>query len=113
MSVTPQTPPLFPASAPEAPPLIPQSAPLFSSVPQLPPGTPSVPQVRASPSQFMYPAYDPNFLHHNMHFAMPSMYSVHGTYQALLNNASSYHSQASNSPACSEVLYGRGRGRGR
>ncbi|CAL5444048.1 unnamed protein product [Camellia sinensis] len=52
------------------------------------------------------------FLHHNMHFSMPSMYSVHGTYQALLNNASSYHSQVSNSPACSEVLYGRGRGRG-
>ncbi|XP_028087245.1 uncharacterized protein LOC114287984 [Camellia sinensis] len=44
--------------------------------------------------------------------SMPSMYSGHGTYQALLNNASSYHSQASNSPACSEVLYGRGRGRG-
>ncbi|CAL5370700.1 unnamed protein product [Camellia sinensis] len=58
MSVTPQTPPLFSASAPEAPPLIPQSAPLFSSVPQLPPFSPSVPQVRASPSQFMYPAYD-------------------------------------------------------
>ncbi|CAL5329126.1 unnamed protein product [Camellia sinensis] len=112
MSVTPQSPPLFPASAPEAPPLIPQSAPLFSSVPQLSPISPSVPQVRASPSQFMYPAYDPSFLHHNMHFSMPSMYSVHGTYQALLNNASSYHSQASNSPACSEVLYGRGRGRG-
>ena len=47
----------------------------------------------------------PRFLHHNMHFSMPSMYSVHGTYQALLNNASSYHSQASNSPACSEVIY--------
>ncbi|CAL5381513.1 unnamed protein product [Camellia sinensis] len=58
MSVTPQTPPLFSASAPEAPPLIPQSAPLFSSVPQLPPFSPSVPQVRASSSQFMYPAYD-------------------------------------------------------
>ncbi|CAL5442325.1 unnamed protein product [Camellia sinensis] len=113
MSVTPQTPPLFSASAPEAPPLIPQSAPLFSSVPQLPLFSPSVPQVRASSSQFMYPAYDPSFLHHNMHFSMPSMYSVHGTYQALLNNESSYHSQASNSPACSEVLYGRGRGRGR
>ncbi|GMP95283.1 hypothetical protein CsSME_00044388 [Camellia sinensis var. sinensis] len=54
----------------------------------------------------------PRFLHHNMHFSMPSMYSGHGTYQALLKNASSYHSQASNSPACSEVLYGRGRGRG-
>ncbi|GMQ02743.1 hypothetical protein CsSME_00048833 [Camellia sinensis var. sinensis] len=113
MSVTRQTPPLFSASAPEAPPLIPQSAPLFSSVPQLRPFSPSVPQVRASPSQFMYPAYDPSYLHHNMHFSMPSMYSVHGTYQALLNNANSYHSQASNSPACSEVLYGHGRGRGR
>ncbi|XP_028071489.1 uncharacterized protein LOC114273865 [Camellia sinensis] len=55
----------------------------------------------------------PSFLHHNMHFSMPSMYSVHGTYQALLNNASSYHSQASNSPACSQVLYGRGCGCGR
>ncbi|CAL5335346.1 unnamed protein product [Camellia sinensis] len=112
MSVTPQTPPLFSANAPEAPPLIPPSAPLFSSVPQLPPFLPRVPQVRASSSQFMYPAYDPSFLHHNMHFSMPSMYSVHGTYQALLNNASSYHSQASNSPACSEVLYDHGRGRG-
>ncbi|XP_028053033.1 protein FAR1-RELATED SEQUENCE 2-like [Camellia sinensis] len=113
MSVTPQTPPLFSASAPEAPPLFHQSAPLFSSAPQLPPFSPSVPEVRASSSQFMYPAYDPSFPHHNMHFSMPSMYSVHGTYQALLNNASSYHSQASNSPACSEVLYARGRGRGR
>ncbi|CAL5384853.1 unnamed protein product [Camellia sinensis] len=113
MSVTPQTPPLFSASAPEAPPLFHQSAPLFSSAPQLPPFSPSVPEVRVSSSQFMYPAYDPSFPHHNMHFSMPSMYSVHGTYQALLNNASSYHSQASNSPACSEVLYARGRGRGR
>ncbi|CAL5370909.1 unnamed protein product [Camellia sinensis] len=112
MSVTPQSPPLFSASAPEAPPLFHQSAPLFSSAPQLPPFSPSVPEVRASSSQFMYPAYDPSFPHHNMHFSMPSMYSVHGTYQALLNNASSYHSQASNSPACSEVLYARGRGRG-
>ncbi|CAL5336381.1 unnamed protein product [Camellia sinensis] len=58
MSVTPQTPPLFSASAPEAPPLFPESAPLFSSAPQLRPFSPSVPQVRASSSQFMYPAYD-------------------------------------------------------
>ncbi|XP_028056450.1 protein FAR1-RELATED SEQUENCE 5-like [Camellia sinensis] len=90
-------------SAPEPPPLfspsIPQSAPLFSSVPQLPPFSPSVPQVRASSSQFMYPAYNPSFLPHNMPFSMSSMYSVHGTYQALLNNASGYGSQASNSPA--------------
>ncbi|GMP40013.1 hypothetical protein CsSME_00010634 [Camellia sinensis var. sinensis] len=33
MSVTPQTPPLFSASAPEAPLLFPESAPLFSSAP--------------------------------------------------------------------------------
>ena len=58
MSVTPQTPPLFSASAPEAPPLFHQSAPLFSRAPQLPPFSPSVPEVRASSSQFMYPAYD-------------------------------------------------------
>ena len=47
----------------------------------------------------------PSFLRHNMHFSMPSMYSVHGSYQALLNNASGYDSQASNSPAYSEVIY--------
>ncbi|KAL7188544.1 hypothetical protein ACSBR1_038416 [Camellia fascicularis] len=63
MSVAPQPPPLFSASAPKPPPLfspsIPQSAPLFSiSAPQLPPFSTCVPQVNASSSQFMYPAYD-------------------------------------------------------
>ncbi|CAL5326995.1 unnamed protein product [Camellia sinensis] len=118
MSVASQPPPLFSASAPEPSPLfspsIPQSAHLFSiSAPQLPPFSTCVPQVNASSTQFMYPAYDPSFLRHNMHFSMPSMYSVHGSYQALLNNASGYDSQASNSSAYSEVLYGHGRGRGR
>ncbi|XP_028055835.1 protein FAR1-RELATED SEQUENCE 5-like [Camellia sinensis] len=56
---------------------------------------------------------DPSFLRHNMPFSMPSMYSVHGSYQALLNNASGYDSQASNSPACSQVLHGHGRSHGR
>ncbi|XP_028121166.1 protein FAR-RED IMPAIRED RESPONSE 1-like [Camellia sinensis] len=55
---------------------------------------------------------NPSFLRHNIPFSMPLMYSVHGSYQALLNNASGYDSQASNSPACSQVLCGHGRGRG-
>ncbi|XP_028095990.1 protein FAR1-RELATED SEQUENCE 5-like [Camellia sinensis] len=63
MSVAPQPPPLFLASAPEPSPSfspsIPQSAPLFSiSSPQLPPFSTCVPQVNASSTQFMYPAYD-------------------------------------------------------
>ncbi|CAL5326351.1 unnamed protein product [Camellia sinensis] len=85
MSVAPQPPPLFSASAPEP-------SPLFSPKPSIPFST-CVPQVN--------------------HFSMSSMYSVHGSYQALFNNASTYDSQASNSPAYSQVLYGHGRGRGR
>ncbi|CAL5391141.1 unnamed protein product [Camellia sinensis] len=86
-------------------------APLFSSAPQLRPFSPSVPQVRASSSQFMYPAYDVTKFSSSQYAFFNAINAVHGTYQALLNNASSYHSQASNSPTCSEVLYGRGRGR--
>ncbi|CAL5425641.1 unnamed protein product [Camellia sinensis] len=114
MSVTPQTPPLFSASAPEPPPLfspsIPQSTPLFQVL------------LNFLHSRRVFLKLEllrlnlcilpMIFLHHNMPFSMPSMYSIQGTYQALLNNASSYDSQASNSLACNEVLYGRGRGRG-
>ncbi|KAI8010336.1 hypothetical protein LOK49_LG06G02243 [Camellia lanceoleosa] len=106
MYVAPQHSPLFLESASQPVPLfsasILQLTPLFSaSVPHLPPSfSTSVPQVNASSSQFMYPIYDPS----NMPFPMPSMYSVHESYQALLNNTSGYDSQASYSPACSQVF---------